>query len=208
MKEIWDNIWGEDEIYSSSKYRKMANVKVQRVTFDSTINNSVILEIGCGDGVVLEEFDRLYKNNELIGVDISEFAIQRAIEKNTASISYKVSDARTLPIESEKCDVVYSIGLIEHFNTEDLEKVLSEKKRVLKHGGKLVLMVPNKLSFGRIQRKILKKLGKWSFGYQTEFSPTELISMLENEGFKNLNIKSYNVFKPKGLNSFLFYMVD
>ena len=208
MKDIWDKIWKEDSSYSSSEYRKMTDYKIKRITFDSSIKDSTILEIGCGDGIVLKKFLEMDENNTLIGLDISEYAISQAKEENT-KIRFDVCDARNLTIESDSMDLVYSIGLIEHFNHKDLTMCLNEKKRVLKTNGQLVIMIPNKLSFGRVQRKIMNILGKWSFGYQTEFTPNEMMNILKEAGFRSIEVKTYNVFKPKKLDSFYFiWLID
>lgn len=210
MKEIWDNIWGKDTKYNTSKFRKRTSEKVERITNKSNFNNSNILEIGCGDGLVLEKFSEIYNDINTTGIDISEYAIKSAINKKIKNSSFEIGDARNLKINDNIYDLVYSIGLIEHFKEfEDVMKCIEEKKRVLKKGGIAVIMVPNKLSFGRTQRKILESLNKWPFGFQQEFSPRELKKMMEDAGFTNIQVTSYNVYKPNKINSFYFiWLID
>jgi ubiquinone/menaquinone biosynthesis C-methylase UbiE len=46
-------------------------------------------------------------------------------------------------ISSDSVDIVHASNLFEHFTDEELEKTMAEIKRILKKGGKLILMQPN-----------------------------------------------------------------
>jgi len=46
-------------------------------------------------------------------------------------------------IETNSVDVVHASNLFEHFSDEELLKVMTEVKRVLRVGGKIMLMQPN-----------------------------------------------------------------
>jgi SAM-dependent methyltransferase len=62
----------------------------------------------------------------------------------TMPIQYR-GDARNLPFKDATMDFVYSSHLIEDF--EDWTIVLEEFARVLKHGGNLIVMVPDRKLF-------------------------------------------------------------
>ena len=54
-----------------------------------------------------------------------------------------VHDVRTLPFfEDESVDEIYGIHLFEHFDRMGLGPILTEWRRVLKQGGKLILEMP------------------------------------------------------------------
>ncbi len=61
---------------------------------------------------------------------------------------------------------------------------MKEMYRVLKPNGIVILMTPNRLSFGRIDRLIKEAIKKWKFGYQTEYTTRQLIQLSEKSGFK------------------------
>ncbi|NBV76655.1 class I SAM-dependent methyltransferase [bacterium] len=46
-------------------------------------------------------------------------------------------------ISSDSVDVIHASNLFEHFSDDELARVMAEVKRVLKKGGKLILMQPN-----------------------------------------------------------------
>jgi len=51
-------------------------------------------------------------------------------------------DIRALPLRSESLDGIFNFGVMEHFEENELEVILSEFRRVLKPGGRMVLFWP------------------------------------------------------------------
>lgn len=52
------------------------------------------------------------------------------------------SDVTELPLENEQADEIHAIHLFEHLHRYKVSEILTEWKRVLKTGGKLVLEMP------------------------------------------------------------------
>lgn len=52
------------------------------------------------------------------------------------------SDLRKLPIESDSADAVAAIHVVEHFYEWEVPELLTEWKRILKPGGKMILELP------------------------------------------------------------------
>ncbi len=93
-----------------------------------------VLEIGCGRGSLSCYFSDAGYDCTL--VDLSENVIdiaQEIFEKHDLKANFLVDDANNLKIEDNSFDVIYSIGLLEHF--EDIETPLKEQIRVLDSGG-------------------------------------------------------------------------
>lgn len=93
-----------------------------------------VLEIGCGRGSLSSYFSE--RNHECHLVDISKKAIEIAIEifkKNNHDAKFYVEDAESLKFTDSSFDIVFSIGLLEHFSNP--KKTLEEQFRVLKKGG-------------------------------------------------------------------------
>src|SRR5438876_9377563 len=92
------------------------------------------LDIGCGGGLLAEEFASL--GCMVTGIDPSASSIAAArahAEQSGLTIDYRIAAGEKIPIESESFDIVYCCDTLEHVN--DLEKVISETARVLKAGG-------------------------------------------------------------------------
>jgi len=93
-----------------------------------------VLEIGCGRGSLSCYFSDAGYDCTL--VDISENVIEVArkiFEVNDLNATFVVGDANNLELSDDTFDVIYSIGLLEHF--EDIETPIKEQIRVLKPGG-------------------------------------------------------------------------
>ncbi len=95
-----------------------------------------MLEVGCSNGRWLKWFNEEYRC-KVYGVDLdsSGFAPNDVVD-------FQIGDALNLPHRDEYFDVVFSLGLIEHFKKNDKYRILKEQKRVLKRGGYLICQVP------------------------------------------------------------------
>jgi SAM-dependent methyltransferase len=99
-----------------------------------------VLEIGCGLGTDLIRFARA--GADVTAVDLTPRSIElvgRRLELEGFSGDLRVADAERLPFEDGSFDVVYSWGVLHH--TPDTPRAVAEAVRVLKPGGRLVLML-------------------------------------------------------------------
>jgi ubiquinone/menaquinone biosynthesis C-methylase UbiE len=96
--------------------------------------NDHVLEIGCSRGFLIQRV-RSELAPSTIGVDLNPEAITNAI---TDGLS--VMDAQSLAFEDESFDKLYSFHCIEHI--PDLPRALREIDRVLKPGGRALLVYP------------------------------------------------------------------
>jgi ubiquinone/menaquinone biosynthesis C-methylase UbiE len=196
----WDLVWKNDQeksSYSLNEWRdERADDKVGYFVQSGLrfLPGERILDAGCGDGSILfalkKHFDIL-----LIGADFSEVALANADKnsiRNGTSIETHKADTRNLPFLENSIDKIFSLGVVEHL--DDPEVAVKELARCLKPNGVLVLMTPNKFSFGRIDRLVKRFFCLWKFGYQDEFSPLELSAMILKSG---LTIQKIDVVKRK-----------
>lgn len=92
-----------------------------------------VLDIACGTGRTME----LLKSNpdlEVHGCDISDMLIEKAIARGIPKERLLVTDATAMEYPDEYFDWAYSIGSLEHFTAEGIEKFLKECRRVARHG--------------------------------------------------------------------------
>lgn len=187
---IWNHVWDRDEIptaysFLPSRYER-ALEKVSYfiragVTFST---HDRVLEAGCGDGLVSLSLLSLF-DVECHGVDFSENARKcalKAMGESNRYFDFSLADIRNTNYPDDYFDKIICLGVIEHFDPLD---ALIELRRILKPGGTLILMTPNRLSSGKWQRILCQKLGKWEFGYQTEYTPDELAVLVEQAGLSS-----------------------
>src|SRR5436190_1531976 len=118
-----------------------------------------VLEIGCGvgtDGLQFARAGAIYT-----GVDLTEAAIELARQNfQTAGQQgeFRVADAEKLDFADESFDMVYSHGVLHH--TPDIESAIREIHRVLKTGGRAVVMLYHRGSYNyRVGIRVLRRAG-------------------------------------------------
>lgn len=93
-----------------------------------------VLEVGCGRGSLSAYFSDAGWDCTLL--DISPAAIdvaRKAFSAHGLEARFEVGDCLELPFSAGSFDLVFSIGLLEHF--ENIDRVIAEQARVLAPGG-------------------------------------------------------------------------
>lgn len=111
--EVFSEILGNTQAYNSGKR---------------------VLEVGCGRGSLSAYFSEAGYDCSLL--DISSEAVkiaQQAFNANDLQGNFIVGDAQNLKFRDNSFDILFSIGLLEHF--EHLDDVIKEQIRVLDTGG-------------------------------------------------------------------------
>ena len=99
------------------------------------------LDFGCADGGYDQEM--LARGLEAVsGVDVEESRIAEAKRRNLENADYTAFDGMALPFEDASFDGAFMNEVFEH--VADERSALSEILRVLKPGGLLVLISPNR----------------------------------------------------------------
>ena len=141
--------------------------------------NTRILDAGCGEGVLVEEFAN--KGRLIEGLDL-----------NYESKYVKRRSILDMPYEDDRFDVVLLLDVFEHLSFEDQPKALTEIKRVLKKREKLLISIPNlahmnsRFTFffkGKLDRTDTET------NHKGERPINENIKILENAGFRILEKK-------------------
>lgn len=98
-----------------------------------------VLDIACGTGKTMALVGKL-PGLEVHGCDISDMLIAKAMERGIAPERLTVTDATKMSYPDDRFDYAYSIGSLEHFTAEGIERFLSECRRVV--AGPSFHMVP------------------------------------------------------------------
>lgn len=153
---------------------------------------SNVLDIGCGTGRLAYRLLDLGRDMNIHGLDISEEMIGAAKSKpQNRWVDFKVGDVEELPYEADTFDIITCAHSFHHY--PDQKKALTEMHRVLKDGGKLMIIDGHPDKF----------LGKIIFGIVTILEgdvyhvyQRELRDMLLSIGFDYIVQKKFNPIAP------------
>ena len=125
-------------ILMESKARQRA------LDFAAIKNGEKILEVALGTGLNFVEILKRNPRGWVEGIDISMKMLERARKRisKTGQQNYTLHlcDCRHLPFDDAAFDIVINQYMFDIFPVEDFTPILLEFKRVLKDGGKIVLV--------------------------------------------------------------------
>jgi protein-L-isoaspartate(D-aspartate) O-methyltransferase len=96
-----------------------------------------ILDVGCGKGFLLYEFTRAVPGVEVVGIDVSRYALAHAKEEVRPFLAE--GRAESLPYKDRSFDLVISLNTLHNLQLPELELALGEIERVGRKG-KYILM--------------------------------------------------------------------
>ena len=154
------------QLVEEHRYKKEWHIP-SAAGFEQT-RNLRVLEIGCGLGTDGAQFARAGAN--YTGIDLTDAAIdlsRRRFELSKLNGRFQIADAEQLDFPDNTFDLVYSHGVLHH--TPDIERAIAEVHRVLRPGGRAVVMLYHRDSYNyRINISILRRAGvhllKWNAG--------------------------------------------
>ena len=103
-----------------------------------------ILEVAVGTGIAFGEILKRNPNGTTIGIDLSEGMLARARKRArrfaAATYSLAIGSAFQLAVRDETIDTLVNNYMFDLIPFEKMDTIIAEFKRVLKDGGKLVLV--------------------------------------------------------------------
>lgn len=105
--------------------------------------NANVLELGAGMGFLLEKIRKEHSDFNLIGVDISSYAVDVMKEKGFKAFVGKLPEWLEENKGDSDVDCVIGCELLEHLDNEDRYKVVKEVYNQLKDGGFAIFTVPD-----------------------------------------------------------------
>jgi ubiquinone/menaquinone biosynthesis C-methylase UbiE len=132
--EYNDSIW---ELVSTVNRRPDGWLKQRAAGFANAAG--AVLDLGCGDGLYLAALAG--GNSRVVGADRSAVALARAAQRAPHAELHAVGDNERLPLPDNSVDRIWCCDTLEH--VVDTQIVLSEARRVLVPGGRLLVVTPD-----------------------------------------------------------------
>jgi len=144
----WNEYWDKKDQKSSALYDAIATVyrnTVIKRRLQATIEREFqygarLLHAGCGSGQVDAG---LHDHAKITAIDISPSALSIYRRHNPRADAVKHASIFALPFADHSFDGAYNLGVVEHFEKDELTRALAEVRRVLKPRGKVVVFWPH-----------------------------------------------------------------
>ena len=205
VSEMFDNIANSYDFLNHSLSLGMDNVWRKIAIKKLTNNPKIILDIATGTGDFAVSAAK-YTDAKITGIDISQGMLNVGIEKVRKKnlnnrISLQLADSESLPFNDNTFDAIIAGFGVRNF--ENLNKGLSEMKRVLKKDGIVVILEPSSPKYFPLKQfyklyfhHVLPTIGAWiskdkaAYSYLPESvdafpSGEKFIIELKNVGFRD-----------------------
>lgn len=141
--DYWESVYDRQDFWGVC-YRARKDQALSWLDGSNLSKNSMILDVGCGTGVVTREAAR--RGYKVFGMDYSYSMVQKCNSacnfKEKLDVGLLQGDMESLPFKDSSFDAIVCLGVITYLKSE--EKALCELSRVLKPDGILTLSILNK----------------------------------------------------------------
>ena len=157
--------------YIPGRWRPVAEHLIS--TYHLTAGSRVI-DVGCGKGFLLHEMLLLEPDLDIVGIDISGYAIDDATDVIRPHL-LRLRAQDPYPFEDGSFDLVISLGVLHNLNIIELKKALIEIQRVGRQGYIMVESYRNEQELFNLQC--------WALTCESFFSPVEWSWLFEGYGY-------------------------
>lgn len=116
---------------------RVIETELLRRKWGEELGGKRILDLGCGEGEIAQE---VFGKQLEWGLDNDQEMIAKA-KKSEVYKRVLLADAVKIPLKSKTVDLVFANSVLEHI--KDIDRVLSEVRRVLKPAGLLMATMPS-----------------------------------------------------------------
>ena len=143
------------------------------------------LDLGCGTGEFTLELDRA--GAEVVGLEVAEAALRRA-RATHPGLDFRIAPIDgPLPLEDCTFDLVWASEVIEH--VADTARWLSEVRRVLAPGGRVLLTTP---AHGRVRVALggIERFSEPLGDHLHLYTRSSLLRVLSEFGFERVAVRA------------------
>lgn len=141
-----------------------------------------IIEFGGGDSCFFQAFRTAYPEAYYTIIDKSSAGVQKFRDKHACSnVTAIEGDLLSLPLLN-KADLVFSVGLIEHFDIKNTAQIIKAHFDAVLPTGLVLITYPTPSWSYKIIRKSAELLGIWRFHDERPLKDSEVIREIEKQG--------------------------
>jgi SAM-dependent methyltransferase len=164
MQTDWDSYYARP-YKTASLTRKHTASTLVKLMRDNGGTHASILEIGgansCFIDQILEQVEPAsygVLDNNRLGIDLL-----KSRYPHDDRVSIGLGNALSMPAPERLYDIVFSVGLIEHFDPPETAKVIASHFNYLRPGGTAIITFPTPTWLYRAVRKLAERTNNWIF---------------------------------------------
>ena len=190
---LYDRLAGVYDVWAFLTETKARN---RAIELAGITDGQAVLEVAVGTGVAFAEIVKRNPQGRNIGIDLSEKMLERTQKRLATSphhnYSLSIGTAFDIDVDSASIDVLINNYMFDLIAYEDMNDILAEFRRVLKPGGRLVLVT---MTDGeRFGSNIYNSLYKWSPQLMGGCRGVNLSERLSQQGFSVKSREYYQQF--------------
>lgn len=151
--------------------------------------NDSIAELGGGGSCFCEAIRAKFKTEDYTVFDSCNLGITEFLKKNPTCKTVQTDLLQWSP--EKQYDLVFSVGLIEHFTPEQTEIIIRKHFEMTKSGGHVILFVPTPTLIYRGTRLLAEILRVWQFPDERPLSEEEVCKTADLFGKK---LRGYTIY--------------
>jgi 2-polyprenyl-3-methyl-5-hydroxy-6-metoxy-1,4-benzoquinol methylase len=150
----------------------------------------LVLDVGCGEGRFTAELTAAGVHG--VGIDVAEEPLRRARAAHPEVDVQLVDPCGPWPLADASFDAVWAGEVVEH--VADTAGWLSEIRRVLRPGGRLLMSTPNHSRLAVLRLALSTRAFDAHFDPRSDhlrfYTPRTLISLLADFGFQEVSVSA------------------
>ena len=141
-----------------------------------------IVEIGGANSCFLDSMLAGISCRSYDVVDTNRYGLS-LLEKRSDSKVVRLHEQSVLALSMDvKADLVYSVGLVEHFEPAETRRAVLAHFEPLRPGGIVIITFPTPTWLYRASRSCIEMAGMWKFPDERPLKPAEVRRALEEKG--------------------------
>ncbi|HEV8132448.1 MAG TPA: class I SAM-dependent methyltransferase [Acidobacteriota bacterium] len=142
-----------------------------------------IVELGGANSCFLDSILADIRPRSYDVVDNNQYGLSLLAKRIGKSEVVRLHQQSVLALSlSTQADLVFSVGLVEHFDPSSTRQAVLAHFDVLRPGGLTIISFPTPTFFYRIARKCMELLGMWRFHDERPLHPSEVITTIQEQG--------------------------
>ncbi|MEZ7891944.1 MAG: class I SAM-dependent methyltransferase [Candidatus Wallbacteria bacterium] len=184
-KTDWDSYYNKPYKSASFTRKITQNALIEYIKKYSALKTDfTICELGGANSCFYNALASEFKPSKYIIIDNNEIGLKKFNETHNQSCPVELINENILAMNNynKKSDVVFSVGLIEHFSESDTVLAVKSHFDLVEKNGIVIISVPTPTFLYNIIRKAAELAGMWIFHDETPIPAVSALSIFKKFG--------------------------